>query len=244
MSLKFEIENMELKQRPSKKEDNLFCSFLFTTPEWKSVEKYAIFWNRQNKSTIKYLGTKRKATCPLPESLLSDLYFYVQIYSNESIQTKKVKVYTHTMPDCYHKMKRKKDKKIAINGIDDIKYENNQLLLYANGNLQDTIDIIDDGLIQRVLSGFAPEFIIDTTLSPNSTNPLANKTIYLLLNKKIEKGELSPIAFSGSFNDLIDVPDFAPLEHTHDSEDINDLENSIEPNLNNLLEILTNELKN
>ena len=57
------------------------------------------------------------------------------------------------------------------------------------------------------------------------------------------KSTLADVAFTGSYNDLVDVPEtFAPSPHHHNSEDIDDLEMVDDGNTDNLLSALINEI--
>ena len=57
------------------------------------------------------------------------------------------------------------------------------------------------------------------------------------------RSELADVAFSGSYNDLVDVPEtFTPSQHGHSSKDIIDPENLNDMNTDDLLSALINEI--
>lgn len=250
MNFKFEVEDMILRQKKSSNHkndfDNLFCSFVFTTPEWKHIEKYAIFWNRKGKSTIRYLGKGVNERCELPEMVLNDLHFFVQVYANDDVFTQKLKVFTQKdVP-----IKEKKHDKKHLNDffskmetkIDNIVYDDGKFLVYADNKLIKSIDVVDSKLIARILEGIAPQFIIDEAADSEDL-PISIKVIYRALREKVDVGDLAMVAFSGDYNDLENVPTtFTPSEHTHNSEDIIDLEDSVEQDFDDFLDDLIESL--
>ena len=255
MNLKFEINKTLLEYKKPKnnihtdESDDLFCSFVFTTPDWKHLEKYAIFWDRNGKSFIQYLGKGMKTQCPIPKEILSQLFFHVQVYANDKVKTKKIKVFVYDeIPKKHHHnecCKKNVNEFIdQMNGeIDNIIYDNNKLLIYSKNELVKTIDIIDEGLIAKIITESAPKFIIDKVLSENSENPVANKTIFNALQSKVNISSLSTVAFTGDYNDLKNTPVALPTaHHTHESMDINDWDEAIDEDLESLIINLTNSL--
>ena len=253
MNLKFEIDGRLLKQKKAhhhqnKDLDNLFCSFVFTTPEWKHIEKYAIFWNRKGKSMIHSLGRGIKTQCPVPQMVLNDLYFYVQVYANDKVFTRKEKIFTHgDVQISKDEEKSKKDIKDFFkqmgDKIDNIIYDDNKLLIYKNNKLVKTIDIIDEGLLVKIFNEEVPKYIVDTALSADSELPIANKAVYEALNKKLDKSSLATVAITGDYNDLQNLPtEFPPEEHTHQVKDITDFNEPIDEDLNDFLDKLIEEL--
>lgn len=253
MNLKFEVEDMILRQKKTSSNhnsdlDNLFCSFVFTTPNWKHIEKYAIFWNRKGKSTIRYIGKGMKETCELPETVLNDLYFYVQVYANEDIFTQKQKVFLlkdiekEKKPQyrCYTEKEKIKDffKENGKN-IDNIIYDNGNFLIYSNNKLIKTIDVVDEKLIARLLHGLTPKLIFDTALNENSDLPISCKLVYQALKNKVDLTDLPLVAVTGKYEDLEDIPsEFPPSEHTHQSNDIEDWTDSIEEDFDDFIDNL------
>lgn len=249
MNLQFRIRNKIIRRKKSSSQDDstdyLFCSFIFETKEWKHIDKYAIFWNKKGKNVIQYITDKKQGQCPIPKMCLDDLYFYVQVYANDNICTQKLKVFTQNICSCKkklpnHKCKEDIDEVLSSDPIDKIVYDDNRLLIYSDNRLVNTIELVDEALIQKVITGQAPEYIVDTVLSKDSENPLANKTLYNLLSQKVERDQLSRVAFTGKYSDLKDIPvEFPPSSHTHNTLEIIDLEEDMDEVLN----YLTNEFK-
>lgn len=251
MSFKFEIENKTIRQKKTKDQEDLFCSFIFCTPEWKHLEKYVIFWNKQGKSSIRYIGDGIKGQCPIPKSVLDDLYFHIQVYANDELFTHKIKIFSYEQkrPEHFYKHNNKKRMlnkffESMENKIDNIVYEDNKLLIYSNNKLSKTIDIVDEQLLEKVLTNTAPDYIVDTALSPESNHPLANKVIYELLQTKMDLTSLSNVAFTGSYNDLVDVPEeFTPAQHNHNVEDINDFDDNVEESFDEFFDAIEQEFR-
>ena len=254
MNLKFEIENGILRYKKPRNNihddsDGLFSSFVFTTPDWKHIDKYAIFWDKKGKSFIRFLGKGMKERCPTPQEVLNDLFFYVQVYANDNVKTQKIKVFIYDeIP--HHHTRKKYDKKSLNdffrqmeNKIDNIIYDDNKLLVYANNSLVKTIDIVDEGLLAKIAIGDAPQFIVDEALSETSEHPVSNKIIYEALQEKANINNLSTVAFTGDYNDLINKPTSLPMEpHTHDSSDITNWEDSVEEDFDNFINDLIENL--
>lgn len=248
MSFNFEIENKLIIQKKSLNKEDLFCSFIFQTPEWKHLDKYVIFWNKEGKSSISYLGHKTKGQCPIPQMVLDDLFFYIQVYANDDIVTNKLKIFSVNQKRPKHHCGRENNIDAEESKIDNVVYEDNKLLFYSNNKLIQTIDIIDEQLLQKILENSAPEYIVDTTLSSTSSHPLANKTIYRLLQNKLDLKSLSSVAYSGSYNDLEDVPsEFPPEPHNHITNHITDfneaVNENIDINMDDLIEAMIEELE-
>lgn len=255
MNLKFEVENEILRYKKPHNNihtdsDGLFSSFVFTTPDWKHIEKYAIFWNKSGQSFIRYLGKNSRTRCPTPQEVLDDLYFFVQVYANDSMKTIKKKVFIYDEVSSHHTEKEKCDKK-ELNRffeqmehkIDNIIYDDNKLLIYANNSLVKSIDIVDEGLLAKIVTGNAPQVIIDEVLSENSEHPVSNKVIYEALQEKVNAEALSTVAFTGDYNDLINKPTGLPMEpHTHESSDITNWEDSVEEDFDDFIDDLIENL--
>lgn len=157
MTFKFEIDGKILRKKEHyhhKNEFNsLFCSFTFLTREWKHLDKYAIFWNKNGKSSIEYLGQKSKCKCPLPNFLKGASIFYVQVYANDTIYTSKIDVVTnfnalHEEEECnkamFNHFLEETSKK-----IEDIQYSDNRLLIYSNGELSKVVSIANESNVTQ-----------------------------------------------------------------------------------------------
>ena len=256
MNLKFEVEDMILRQKKSSNHkkndlDNLFCSFVFTTPEWKHIEKYAVFWNRKGKSTVRYLGRGISERCDLPNMVLNDLFFYVQVYANDEVQTQKTKVFVFEDVPTHESMKKERHKKKILNDffkkmeskIDNIVYDDGKFLVYANNKLLQTIDVVDEALITRIVTGIAPQLVVDNAISEDSDLPVSSKLVYQALQNKVDISSLPPVALTGSFNDLTDIPEeFNPAPHMHQADDIENWDDSVEEDFDNFIDNLIKNL--
>ena len=254
MNLKFEIENRTLRYIKPRNNihtdsDGLFTSFVFTTPDWKHIDKYAIFWNKQGQSFIRYLGKGRHEQCPTPKEILNELYFYVQVYANDKMKTQKEKVFIYDEVPIHHTNEKCSKKRLneffeqLETKIDNIIYDDNKLLIYANNSLIKTIDIVDEGLLAKIITKEAPQFIIDQALSDESEHPVANKIIYEALQNKANIDSLSTVAFTGDYNDLINKPNGLPMEpHTHESSDITNWEDTVEEDFDTFIDDLIRKL--
>lgn len=252
MNLKFEVEDGILRYKKPHNNihtdsDGFFSSFVFTTLGWKHIDKYAIFWDKTGKSFIRYLGKGMREQCPTPKEILGESYFFVQIYANENMKTQKIKVFIYDKVSPHHKKENKKclNKflKQMEHKIDNIIYEDNKLLIYSDNSLIKTIDIVDEGLLAKIVTGGAPQFIIDNVLSEESEHPVSNKIIYEALQNKANIDSLSTVAFTGDYNDLINKPTSLPVEgHTHQSVDITNWDDSIEEDFNSFIDNLIENL--
>jgi hypothetical protein len=82
--------------------------------------------------------------------------------------------------------------------------------------------------------------IIDTELNPDSINPVQNSTITAEFNKYLKKtdaeafiteDEVAKVAFTGNFNDLVNIPDFTLTHIGEEEPEINsDFNRWINPN--------------
>lgn len=254
MDLKFEIINNIIKQKTNfQQSDNITCLFKFITSDWKSLEKYVIFWDEQEKSFIQSIGKKEKSSCKIPKEILNKDYFYIQIYANDNFYTNKIKIDSFIEPEhCPHQIKKKekqKKKNKCHEGIDtsliidDIDYLDNKIIFYSDKKIVRTIDIVDSNLLNKIKKGTSIEYIVDTILSEDSLKPIANKAVYDALLDCLKESDLSTIAFTGNYNDLKNIPkEFKPKKHNHVVVDVVDYEENINIDLNSLLDLLGDEI--
>ena len=254
MDLKFEIINNIIKQKTNfQQSDNITCLFKFITSDWKSLEKYVIFWDEQEKSFIQSIGKKEKSSCKIPKEILNKDYFYIQIYANDNFYTNKIKIDSFIEPEhCPHQIEKKekqKNKNKCHEGIDtsliidDIDYLDNKIIFYSDKKIVRTIDIVDSNLLNKIKKGTSIEYIVDTILSEDSLKPIANKAVYDALLDCLKESDLSTIAFTGNYNDLKNIPkEFKPKEHNHVVVDVVDYEENINIDLNSLLDLLGDEI--
>ena len=102
--------------------------------------------------------------------------------------------------------------------------------------------IVDEKLMSRVLEGLAPQFIIDEAAESEDL-PVSVRILYKALRDKVDVGDLALVAFTGDYNDLENKPESFPVqEHTHNSNDIIDLEDSVEQDFDDFLDDLIESL--
>ena len=256
MTLKFEINNNIISKGhsyyiPNDDSGDLFASFVFNTKDWRHLEKYAIFWNRKGKSTIRYITDKSHGSCPIPRMALDDLYFYVQVYANDDIKTNKIQVGT-TRKEHQGKCKKPIKKCSSIfydiyqqleQKIDNIEYIDNTFYIYSNNKLIKTVELYDKNLIKELIEDQLIKLNVDSELSEESENPLQNKVIYEELNKKENSNNLSRVSRTGDYNDLNNKPnEFPPSKHTHSKEDLDDFDISVDTDIELMLMKITDDI--
>lgn len=224
MILEFNVGNDILKKNNSttvldQSADYYKCKFYPKENIWKGSILSATFMNDLGYIEAVNLGEYSELlTCLVPTRIANGGYFSLYI-SNGYKKTNTISV---ALTNHYKKAEEKcniiSELFTHINTkIDDVVYENYQLKFYSNGVLSDVI----------YLGNVDEELIADLVIDQLDTF----------------KSTLAPIAFTGSYNDLVDVPKtFAPSPHHHNSEDIDDLEIVDDSNTDNLLSALINEI--
>ncbi len=214
MIIKFEINNQIMKRLDDKVivnkcKDYVSCNFLFKTPEWQNVEKFAIFKNSANEAYLVQLGTESDCTCTPPSDVLKGNYFKVSVYGGDRITTDEKTI--ALVPSGYTtqiKIPENEDIDIFTRLFDALNSKVSQIT-YENG-------------VMRVYSEEGEIAVFDLV----TTNNLSN------------------IAFTGSFEDLNNVPSqFPPSQHEHNVSDIVDYEQNIDNSLDNLIDNLTEKVR-
>lgn len=235
-----------------KRADDIICMFRFMSSDWDSIEKYVIFSTKKGKNVICSIGKSNKGFCRFPKELLNENKFFIQIYANNNLFTDKTKIDSFIESDyCSHtEVIEKKEEKIKkecgcheeVNTdyiINNIEYKDNKILFYSDDKLIQSINIIDQKLLDRVRE----DYDVDMTLSSTSKNPIANKTVYNALLDFLKESDLSTIALTGDYNDLLNIPtEFNPKHHNHVVVDVVDYEENINIDLNALLDALGDEI--
>ena len=257
MKFEFKIEgkNIEENKTPPFHTSHLenFCFFRFNSSNWRHLEKYAIFWTRKGKSTIRYITKSMKGECEIPSMVLNDLFFYIQIYANDKVLTDKIKVFTlkdasnveeQHQNQCYEKKRIDSFLKEMENKIDEIVYDDGKILIFYNNKLIKKIDLVDEKLIQRVLQGVAPKIVVDTVLQQDSDLPISSKMVFNLLKTKVNISDLSKVAFTGNYNDLKNIPKkFPPIAHMHQTNDIENWDDTFDEDLGDFIDDLIENIK-
>lgn len=224
MILEFNVGNDILKKNNSttvldQSADYYKCKFYPKENIWKGSVLSATFMNDLGYIETVDLGEYSELlACLVPTRIANGGYFSLYI-SNGHKKTNTISV---ALTNHYEKAEEKcniiSELFAHINTkIDDIVYENYQLKFYSNGVLSDVIYLgnVDEELIADLVTNQLDTF----------------------------KSTLAPIAFTGSYNDLVDVPKtFTPSQHNHNSADIEDLDEISEDNTDNLLSALINEI--
>lgn len=149
----FNIYGQYLKRKDhhtvvNKSHNILKCKFTFKDAIWDNVEKFALFSNSTDTYNIP-LGSNASGDCIVPWEVLQGKWFKLTIYGGDLITTNEVTIplirsgYTN---DITPTSEASRDAFIIaleqINSkIDSIECENNDLLLYSNGELLNTISL-------------------------------------------------------------------------------------------------------
>lgn len=250
--INFEINNKKIERKNIEDdyENKSHICFYFKDKRWKRLEKYVIFWNKNNKSVIKYLGKGCKLQCKIPDEL--EEVFSMQIYANDNFVTEKITIgRTLDKKKRTRKVKKKFDPSDIFydiynqleQKIDRIDYKDNVFSIYSSNKLIKQVDLFDKALIKKLIDEQLIEFNIDDELSLTSENPVQNKIITQELNKKQNIDSLPKVAKTGDYNDLKNIPDeFNPTHHNHIVVDVVDYEENINFDLGRLLDGLYDEI--
>lgn len=266
MNLSFEIQNSLLERKDTnvpidKKE--IICNFLFKTPEWKGIEKYIVFWDENNKSTIVSIGKRKMGECKVPQHILNKSTFQIQVYANENLFTQKLEVTTIPYNNIIPKEKQKNqcDKKKQIkeeyqskqlfqrlfleleSKVDSIVYENGYLKCFAGEKI-----IYSEPIFKNIIDDI--ENIVRELNNTQIDNVVLNKDKVICYSEgevfydiPFSSSSLSEIAWTGDYNDLKNKPtEFNPAHHTHKVIDVVDYEENVGADLNILLDFLSDEI--
>lgn len=175
----FNIYGQYLKRKDhhtvvNKSHNILKCKFAFKNDSiWDGVEKFALFSNSTDTYNIP-LGSNAVGDCIVPWEVLQGKWFKLTIYGGDLITTNEVTIplirsgYTNNITPT---SEASRDAFIValeqINSkIDSIECENNDLLLYSNGELLNTISLpfADIEQITELLSGYTTKQEIEHVL--------------------------------------------------------------------------------
>ena len=196
------------------------CNFYPKKEVWQNNFLSATFMNNIGYIETVPLGEYNEMlTCLVPTRIALGGYFRFYISSNNNKKTNTISV---ALTNHYDKPEKKCNVVAELfaqinEKIDNIVYENFQLKCYSDGTLKDVI----------YLGNIDEDLVIDLVQTEIDTF----------------KSTLADVAFTGSYNDLVDVPEtFTPSPHHHNSKDIDDLEMVDDGNTDNLLSALINEI--
>lgn len=225
MILEFSVDNNILKRNTSstvldQSTDYYKCKFYPDKDIWEGANMSATFMNDIGYIETVSLGDYSDLlACIIPNRIATGGFFNFYISSDDNRKTNTVSV---ALTNHYQKPEEKCNVISEIfahidEKIDDIVYENYQLKCYSSGILKDVIYLgnVDEELIHDLVQAELDAF----------------------------KNSLATVAFTGSYHDLIDVPEtFQPSEHEHVTADITDLEISDTNQSESLLSIITDEI--
>lgn len=198
------------------------CKFFIDVNVWRGSMLYATFMNDLGYIDTVPLGLCTDViSCLVPERIAKGGYFSLYISSDNNYKTNTISV---TLTNHYKKAQPKCNIISEVfahidTKIDDLIYDNYQIKCYSNGELIDVIYLgnVDETLVKQ----WAEESFAEL------------------------KGSFANVAFSGSYNDLVDVPQsFTPSPHTHSTDDVTDIETLTNNNAEDLLSLLTDEINN
>ena len=217
MSINFQINKNKIKN-PTIEEDSdkNKCVFSFTSSEWEFLDKYVIFWNEENKTTVKNIGKGSICECLIPDSFKKIIA--VQIYADHNNITDK---FNTLIVIEKHKKKfhfNNNYKRICYNIHED-----------NGGHNQDGIYVDKETESEKSI-------IVDSELSFDSENPVQNKVVALALSRKINSNEISDVGKSGEYSDLLNT------EHTHKKEDISDFDDGVDVRIELALMDITDDI--
>jgi len=220
MILEFTVGKDILKRRgkPPVIDQNLDyykCKF-YLKEMWKGAILSVTFMNDIGYIETVDLGEYDEVlTCLLPARIALGEYFSFYIQSNDNRKTNTVSV---ALTNHYQEPEKKCNIVSEIfeqidEKIDDIIYENFQLKCYNKGKLKNVIYLgnIDEELISE---------LVQTNFDTLSSM-------------------LATVAFTGSYEDLIDVPEtFTPSPHEHLTSDVTDFDDTSDEKTDKLLTFL------
>lgn len=225
MILEFKVNKDILKIRDSPKvldqsTDYYKLKFYPNKKIWKGSVLFATFSNDLGYIETVTLGEYNEIlSCIVPPRIAKGGFFSLYICSDNHYRTNTISI---TLTNNYHKAEKKCNIISEVfahieKKIDDIVYDNYQIKCYSNGELIDAIYIgnVDEDLVK--------DWIHEQMVSFKDT--------------------LADVAFTGSYNDLKDIPEaFTPSPHTHTTEDVTDFVESSDNLDEELLALLTNEI--
>lgn len=225
MILEFSVDDDILRRNNSptvldQSTDYYKCKFYPKHEIWQGTNMSATFMNDLGYIETVELGECNDLlACLIPTRIALGGYFNFYISSDDNKKTNTVSV---ALTNHYQKAEEKCNIVSEIfahidEKIDDLVYENYQIKCYSNGILKDVIYLgnVDEELIHDLVQAELEAF----------------------------KSTLATVAFTGSYNDLVDVPEtFMPSAHNHHSQDIDDLEEVHDDMADTILSALKNEI--
>lgn len=219
MILDFKVSRDILKKRtaPQVTHQNINyykCKFYMDKNVWRNSLLFATFMNDLGYIETVELGEYNDVlSCLVPAQLTQGSFFSLYISDNNNRKTNTISV---TLSNHYKKAKPKCNIISEIfehinTKIDELVYDNYQIKCYSNGQLLDVI----------YLGNVDEEIVKD----------------WVHEEMDVIKNTLANISFTGSFNDLIDIPEnFPPSQHEHLTSDISDFNESVNKEIDGFID--------
>lgn len=268
MILNFEVNNQIMKKCDTNEDIDLLnynynqycCNFSFNTDEnslWNEIDKFAIFTDGWNNTSIVHLGTENSVNCFVPKDVLRGTFFKVSVYGGDLISTNNVFIplqmsgYVDYNPFNQNgsniNLNNKKDIFVEIftnldTKVDNIIYDEHSLHLFNGEKLIESVFlpfIVEEDIIE-LTEEFVKSYI------ENGEIPIVTSDMdgLMSVSDKIKLDNLSNVASTGDYNDLSNIPnEFEPSPHTHTSEDIEDLEENTSIEIKRAYNFLVNQIR-
>ena len=164
MELNFSIKNQILERCDNqvivnKSKGYVECNFTFLTPEWRGLDKFAIFKNEKGEAYTHHLGTGCECSVVPIEEVQNGDFFKVSIYGGDRITTSELSIVlirsgytTDISVPGEHESDIFEEIFNALNGkVDDADLVEDTLELYSNGDVVASVKIITDDLLATIV---------------------------------------------------------------------------------------------
>lgn len=204
VDLNFKVKGQKLQllnrscRLVNKTNEYIHLNFTFEGADWESNTKYAILNDSKDNSYLFRIYDDEPII--VPSIIVSGNYFIVGAYGVTPSAEDDIRVTTNVY-------------QIRLKGsnytteLTPIEYE--------------TKDVISDLYDKLDLKLNITDYVVDSSLDATSTNPVQNKVIKEAL-EHVTPTNLARVAYTGDFQDL------SNKTHTHVSNDVTDLENTID----------------
>ena len=191
MNLEFTVTNQIISRTDkniivAKSKNYVHCKFIFLTDDWGDEKKFAIFKDHKGRA---YNVLLENDECTVPDDALKKDFFTVSVYSGDLITTNELVIIV--IPSGYTKKicrASEGQKDVYVQAFEDINKKIDDIIYRDN-----ILHIYKNNTLVRSINIFTDEVLDE-------------------LGKLIE----IPEQFSGSYNDLTDIPETFPVEqHTH-----------------------------
>ena len=125
--------------------------------------------------------------------------------------------------------------------FDRVEYNDKEIFFYNKDNLIETISLpfLTFAEIRQLIQNYVAEDLL--TNLPNATS---NQHGLLSASDKEKLDNLSNVALTGNYTDLMNIPsEFNPSHHHHIVEDVTDYEDTFNHDLNLILDLLSDEIR-